>query len=546
MPRIRSRLGSPESSIPGGGIPSRDVRADLAMNPEATVYGDDYVAQPQSPGVCCYDTEANALVCEDGSTQGVEGVSQISDADGNPLFIVQTQSGEQITVGACAGTPSGGGDDGGGEVGPDCCYDASTGQLVCDGQASSGAVQVINQIADVDGNLLVVVAFGDQQMTVPVCNAPPPPPPPGGGGGQCCYDKAMSMLVCDPGDPRDGQSVTVTNSFVQPDGTAIVVVRLPDGSVTDATVCASPPGMCCYDVATGTLRCPKNPGLNGQQVSLVAMAQQPDGTILAIVQIQGQESVTTYPICDDKVSNCCYDGDAKKIVCDDPSLAGMDAAVVASWTDNDGVVWVWAAWAGGGARMPMCPGKTCPPILCCVNVETMRYVCPGRLDLNGQAAQLADIVTEDGFNWGVLADGSRVPLCGRDCPPPEICPQCPTCPADLWMSPDGECVPPPQCPQCPGDEPPCPPYPGPMSAGYVVSNPARQSSAPRHGLQRVRGTPVGRKSNPCCDECAKNKPCTGCGGSKKNPMTEQISMNYGEIRHRYNRRRVSRRWRVPL
>lgn len=484
MPRIRSRLGSPEFAIPGAGIPSVGARAFVSphSNPEID-YGDDrLVAEVGSPGVYCYDTEANALRGDDGSVQGANLIDQIADGDGNPLFIVQTQDGQQITVAACMSTPP-----------------------------------------DIDTDV-------------------PDEPPGGGGGGMCCYDKTMSMLVCEPGDPRDGKSVTVTNSFMQPDGTAIVVVRLPDGSVTDATVCESPPGMCCYDVATGTLRCPKNPGLNGQQVSLVAMAQQPDGSILAIVQIQGQEAVTTFPICDDHVAGCCYDGDARKIVCDDAALSGTDAAVVASWTDAQGQVWVWAAWAGGGARMPICHGKQCPPILCCVNIETMRYVCPGRLDLNGQAAQIADILTEDGFNWGVLADGSRVPLCGRDCPPPEICPQCPTCPPDLWMSPDGQCVPPPicpPCPECPGSEPPCPPYPGPMRAGYVVSNP---SGVQRQGLRRVRGTPAGRKQNPCCDECAKNNPCTGCGG-KKNPMTEQISMTYGRVDPR---RRVSRRWRTPL
>jgi hypothetical protein len=469
-----------------GGPTGMQVMIDMGLPASSNPVdygGDQLVAETDAPGMCCYDAEAGVLRCDDGSTQGADLLKQIADQGGNPLFIVQTQDGTQQTVPACTTTPPGGGGGGGGTD---------------------------------------------------------------GGGGRCCYDKAMSILVCDPGDPRDGQSVAIVAPITAQDGTPLVIVRLPDGSQITATVCESPPGMCCYDVATGTLRCPKNPGLNGQQVSLVAMTQQPDGSILAIVQIQGQEAIATYPICDDHVSECCYDGATQKIVCGDPSLSGTDAAVVASWTDGDGQVWVWAAWAGGGARMPLCPGTKCPPSLCCVNVETMRYVCPGQIEMNGQPAQVANIVTEDGFNWGVLADGSRVPLCGRDCPPPEMCPQCPTCPPDLWMSPDGQCVPPPQClppgncPPCPNCPPPgggrpCPPYPGTPDAMIRAANPMA-----RQGVKRVRGKPVSRKKNPCCDDCRKGNPCSGCG--KRNPMTEQISFVYGQSPIR----RVSRRWRTAL
>lgn len=474
---------------------------------------------------------AGFIDCPGGTEQSVlhnrpipAGTVVISD-DGQGGRIANIQTGDaQYTLPVCS-MPDKRTPPGGGGTGTQCCYDAASGQLVCN-DGSAVAVTFINQIDTQQGAMAIVAMANGTQVTVPLCQTPP-------GGGDCCFDPDLSILKCDPEDPRDGMSVTMTNSFVDPQGRQVAVVRLADGSVMDAYVCETPPGMCCYDVATGTLRCPNNGGLNGQQVSLVAMAQQPDGSILAIVQIQGQSAIVTYPICDDQVSECCYDGKTHKLQCSDPALDGMDAGVVSSWVDNQGQIWVWAAWPGGGARMPLCPDTKCPPVLCCVNVETQRFVCPGSPQLNGQNAQLADIVTDGGFNWGVLGDGSRVPLCGRDCPPPETCPGCPGCPPGLWMSPDGACEPPPKCPppgECPpGGKRPCPPYHGGVIAAgdAIVSNPLqevthaiRQHGRAANQASQARARVAFRTAqiNPtkdCCDDCRKGKACSGC--SEPNP-----------------------------
>jgi len=430
------------------------------------------------------------------------------DRDGVRMVVVETGDGS-FELPVCTQPP-------GTDTTPqDCCIDTTAMVLRCaEGDPWNGAT--VTALGPLNGGLQTF-SFIDpvdgvqKNARLPVCNQPPP--------GKCCFDSTTSRLVCSAGDPRDGMAVTVQGQFTQPDGQRIVVVRLPDGSAMDAVVCDQPPDQCCYDVATGTLRCPRNSGLNGQQVSLVSMTRNPDGSIIAIVQIQGQSGVATFPVCDDRVSDCCYDAATQTLVCSgDAALHGTAAAVVASWNQN-GQIWVWVAWAGGGARMPLCPGqKDCPPTFCCVNVETMRFVCPGRTDINGQPATLADIVNDGGFNWGVLADGSRLPLCGRDCPPPEMCPDCPGCPPGMWMSPDGTCTPPPECPPCPECPPgrgkdPCPPYPG----GPVVLAP----TMPFRGAMfraPARANPVAKK--PCCDECAKKRnpgECGGCKGKKSNP-----------------------------
>ena len=389
---------------------------------------------------------------------------------------------------------------------------------------------------DDNGVRMVVIETGDGSSTLPVCSPEPPDT-----GIDCCIDVAAMRLVCAEGDPRNGAQVTSlgplngnlqTFSFVDPVNGVQKNMRLP--------VCVQPPQTCCYDVATGTLRCPGNGSLNGQQVSLVSMTRNPDGSVIAIVQLQGQSGVATFPVCDDPVSECCYDATTQKLVCpNDAGLNGTDAAIVASWNQN-GQIWVWAVWPGGGSRMPLCPGQTeCPPTFCCVNVETMRFVCPGRTDINGQPAQLVDIINDGGFNWGVLPDGTRLPLCGRDCPPPEMCPDCPGCPPGLWMSPDGTCMPPPECPpgqvpqcppgmlldthtmqcvRCPGVKPPCPPYPGPQ---YWPVQPAR----PRQPLGMVRANPLGKKA--CCDECAEkarrgNPGDCGCNGKTTKAANPKI------------------------
>jgi len=477
----------------------------------------------QPPGTdetidCCVDPVTMTLRCAEGDPRNgaqVTGLGPLNNGLQTLSYIDPTDGVEKnIRLPVCDQPPTG-----------ECCVDAATSTLVCDANDPRNGMSV-KLVTTVQPGIVVVQLPDGTQQTFPLCQQPPP--------GKCCFDPATSTLRCTAGDPRDGVVVSVQNQFTQPDGKSIVVVRLPDGSALDAEVCPQPPDVCCYDVATGTLRCPRNSGLNGQQVSLVSMTRNPDGSMIAIVQIQGQSGVATFPVCDDHVTECCYDAQTQKLVCpNDPGLSGTDAAIVASW-NQAGQIWVWATWAGGGARMPLCPGQTeCPPVFCCVNFETKRFVCPGRTDINGQPAQLVDIINDGGFNWGVLADGTRLPLCGRDCPPPEMCPGCPGCPPGMWMSPDGACTPPPdcqpprrcppgtllntdtmECVRCNGGEVPCPPYPGPQYPWPPIAVPSRAAAR-----AAGRPNPAGK---PCCDECAQkaragNPGDCGCKGKQTNP-----------------------------
>ena len=367
---------------------------------------------------------------------------------------------------------------------------------------------------DESGNRMVSIETGDATLTMPVCTEEQPPGGGGGGGGgegSCCYDRTTQTLTCD-GD-LDGQAATVICPVMLPDGSALVVVQLGDGSQITIPVCPEPPGLCCYDVATGTLRCNNNEALHGQTVSLIAMVSQPDGGVVAVVQIQGSNEQITVPICDDNVPECCFDTETMTLKCPaNGDMNGIAAAVIRSWTTSDGKEWVWASWAGGGGRVPLCPGQKCPPTFCCVNVETMRFVCPNAPDINGKVANVVDIVTEEGFNWAVLQSGNRVPLCGRDCPPPEMCPGCPGCPPGLWMSPAGDCVDVPHC------DPPggggggggggCPPYPGvPVGPLGRVGNPNAASRARNSIISGDGCTPISPYSSACREDIITSGPC---------------------------------------
>lgn len=557
---------------------SSPTRAARRRNPVAVGGNDTYVAETAT---CCLIEEAGTFTdpetgvvistagiisCPGGEYDGraVPAVTmQIFDnEDGTRTAVIETGDGTSLTLPVCTSDtpppPPPSGD-------PDCCIDVGSMTLVCNDGASPLAGAQVTEIVQVQPSGLHTISFIDpttgeiRRGRFPACDVPPPPPPPP--GGECCFDRATQTLTCGDGDPRDGMSVTVVNSIVATDGTPLVVVAHSSGQLT-VPVCEDPPDLCCYDVATGTLRCESNAGLNGQQVSLLAMSEQADGSIVAVVQIQGQRGASTFPICEDRVSECCYDADTMQIRCTaDPSLDGTTAAVLSSWRNDAGEVWVWATWPGGGARMPLCPGQVeCPPQFCCVNVESMRYVCPGRPDVNGQPVVLADIIADGGFTWGVLADGSRVPLCGRDCPPPELCPDCPSCPPGMWTSPDGTCSPPPTCTDCPPDRIPqcppgmllntrtgqcvkccdtdedCPPYPGvvggagarPPMARARMLNPTKPVRT-GEGQSRLRNVPQWKQDGHCCQECAdastptRKINCTGCGGTDRlpNPNTKK-------------------------
>jgi hypothetical protein len=243
-----------------------------------------------------------------------------------------------------------------------------------------------------------------------------------------------------------------------------------------------------------------------------------------------------FPLCIDMTPpDCCYDGQRMVLVCpNDPEYDGTPAAVVETFEGPDGEPWVSVAWPGGGARMPLCT-EECPPQFCCINVETMMYVCAG--ELNGTLADVVDVITTpEGFNVAVLADGTHVPTCGRDCPPPQLCP--PGCPPGMWMTPDGECVDPPRCPpqtECPPGmwkdpdgicrNPPecppqvCPPEKCPPQVKPPVGQPPEQCC-----------TPWWKIAGHCCEECALGRACEGdcgCGGGHEkkeaNPLGTPVT-----------------------
>jgi hypothetical protein len=299
---------------------------------------------------------------------------------------------------------------------------------------------------------------------------------------------------------------------------------IPTGDAElDLPVCPKPPQSCCYDAAAGRLRCDRPGGFDGMEVSLVSMSPQQDGSIRAVVQSDElTPRIQEFPVCDDRVMDCCYDSTTEKLVCSDAALDGAPAGLLASWVGEDGQIYVWAAWRGGAARMPLCPGiEECPPVFCCVNLQTRKYVCPGRPEVNGQEASIVEIKTENGFTFGILDDGTQIPMCGQECPPPQLCPECPTCPPGQWFSPDGTCHPPPKCP--PGEDP-CPPGMWRDPNGACVEPPKCPSCPMCPGCPNAHEHP--------CNECGRD-PCAHrpiAGGRRAriagNPRTAGYGAQY--------------------
>lgn len=405
---------------------------------------------------------------------------------------------------------------------PAICYDAQVGVLESNDPALNDQPVTLNTIDQRNGIASVTLADG-RTLRVPLCSPlplvgtpipvdgpdvkgpkppgrPPRPPgrPPGGGGGgggrgECCVDLDTMRLVCaNLDDPRHGLTVDYVEQVVPsrgyPNGVATVYLTDPTtGSQVGARfpVCppstdtpppptVDPPSDCCYDAATGLLRCDSEVlagggTYNGLEVSLEAMNTMGDGTVIATVSHPDLQpsGYLRVPVCDDPVPpDCCYNGQTGRIECEsDADLNGTPASVVTTFTYPDGTPGVSVAWDGGGTRLPLCTHE-CPPQLCCVNVDTMTFVCPGGGAINGQPADVADVIVDaDGFSHAVLSDGTRVPTCGKKCPPPRACPPGEGCPPGLWLSPDGECMDPPTCEPPPGVTPPPPGFPPPPGGG---------------------------------------------------------------------------------
>lgn len=503
----------------GGGDSPGDLVADLDVDVTDPFAGCCFVeaeGQDIDPDTGTLIMTAGSIQCPGGTAQSVMHGRQIPTVttaffaaeDGTRMVAIETGDAQMILPVCTDDTPPGNG--GGGGADGVCCVDETRMVLVCPGAPQDGA-QVTGLFEQQDDGLRTL-SFVDPVDGLEKNGRfyPCPDEPPGdGGSGDCCYDRLTQTLTCT--DERDGLPVTVTQPVLLPDGSTLVVVQLPSGESITIPVCPDPPGTCCYEVASGKLRCTDDSVLDGQQVSLIAMVAQLDGSVMAVVQVQGQEGQLTVPICDDNVPDCCFDAETMTVVCNDGSLSGTKAAIVMAYQTQDGAQWVWVSWQGGGGRMPLCPGQTCPPVFCCIDVETMRFVCPGSAEINGRAANITDIVIENGFSWGVLASGKRVPLCGRDCPPPEMCPDCPGCPPGLWMSPDGDCVDTPSCdppprlppPRRPPDDcdEPCIPHPQAprMANPGQVKNPSMTGKRRRPG-QKVPYT-FGANNRPARGKC---------------------------------------------
>ncbi len=390
------------------------------------------------PGILCYDAGSGRLAGDPGSPFHNLVVTLTEIYENSETVLVQSPQlpGNELIVPLCPdsspgsmiATPTDPVDPTAG-----CCIDEETGTISCPGGAGQWEMHgrtvpltAVTCFTDDDGFRWCKISTGDERFTLPVCDmpsltaptpTPPPPPPP-----------PPDLVPTPPGPPPPPP----------PD-----LAPTPPGP-------PPPPPVCCYDIAAGVLRC-DSPGYDGLEVSLLGISAEPDGSVVAIVMSdQLDPNTMAFALCDDPVSECCYDATTETLVCPGSALDGIPAGIIASWIGADGQIYVWAAWNGGAARMPICPGQDeeCPPMFCCINMQTMTYVCPGHPELNGQPAPIVEIVTEDGYSWGVLEDGTRIPMCGEHCPPPRLCPECPTCPPGQWMSPDGTLPDEPCCDKC--------------------------------------------------------------------------------------------------
>lgn len=447
-----------------------------------------------------------------------------------------------------------------------CCIDEQTGVITCPGGTTQWYMhgRTVPNAAlgcyDGESGRLCVITTGDATFTLPVCAPPTEEEPPDLTG--CCVDEQTGLITCPGGTEQwymHGRTVPAVTMacYDAEDGSRRCNINMGDNYL-DVPVCPSveePPQLCCYDVASGTLRCNTEGGYDGLEVSLVSMQPQADGSIVAVVTSDELDpSTMTFPICDDPVVDCCYDATSETLVCPGSELDGTSAGIVVSWTAPDGSIHVWAAWKGGAARMPLCPGTTeCPPVFCCINMQTMTYVCPGQPDLNGQPASIADLITEDGYSWGVLTDGTRIPMCGKQCPPPQLCPDCPTCPPGQWMSPDGTCHEPPECPP---EKEPCPPGMWRDPTGACVSPPECPTCPPGSLLNTQTGQcvkcpptgacPYGTQYDAAtgrCVPCPEDPCCVGCagGGPCKAEIPRAARSNPGGV---YDRRGKPRKRRI--
>jgi len=546
----------------GGSVKSNPVAtpAVIRARPESPTPRPPSGSEPQVMDIgqrCCFDPELMLIVCSDPNNpyngREVAEIVSLDEASGTAVLklkpVAMQTTAQTILVKAplCP-------DDAGDTPPPeqklrDCCYDPVTSTLVCDNPAhpAHGLQVQLLELNEAQGLAKVAATVNGVVTHIYAMLCPdkpgdtPPPPPPPKRGDECCYDPVLGKLLCaDVTSPLNGADVTL-EVINEVNGQAIATVYVGGDPRAGMRVplCETPE--CCLDLATSKLLCESDPAspYNGLQVSVeqvgVANARVSHPSLLPY-------GFAYVPLCEtppEKTGDCCFNQDTMQIICADASnpLHGQTAGIVTEFEMN-GVKMASVAWPGGGVRLPLCgdcPPEECPPAYCCINIDTMTFVCPGTPELDGQPADVADIKEVDGFTYAVLSDKTFVPICGADCPPPELCPDgmwrtptgecaipecpecpettcpecppgqdCPTCPPGMLLdTTTGQCVECPTCPEQPGC-PPCPPQqpcpPGGGGSGWTGSEPC----CPEPSWWEQAGH--------CCESCAHGHECEGnCG-----------------------------------
>lgn len=264
--------------------------------------------------VCCYDAETGRLVCPgstrvNGSKAVLLGLVGVDTA--TPKARVQMPDGRMRLVPLCpaSGLAAGSGIPG------DCCYDPSTGKLVC-----SSSMELNGQDADVvtefvlpDGRkgVSVAVANGDN-IRVPYCRPPTKEPP----TGICCVNEKTMRIECDDtSHPWHGVDVSLVAScyddpttgarlcFVDISGDANTILPVCDsiGNLTWDPGTDEPPSYdCCFMKSTMTIICADaSAPLHGIVVpaATVSFGGTP-GNEWAEVNLGGDEK-QRMPVCDE-------------------------------------------------------------------------------------------------------------------------------------------------------------------------------------------------------------------------------------------------------
>jgi hypothetical protein len=481
---------------------------------------------------CCFDPELNLIVCAQANNpfNGREVAEIISIDEGQNTAVLRLQpidpaaGPEYVQAPLCPdqdqpSLPPQNGLEG-------CCYDAVTSRIICLDQPNhplAGMPAQLNAIDEANGIVSVTVtdASGRQhQIRLPICSVQPTPTEPEKPTqpiprptNECCYDAAINKLLCkDASSPLNGADVVLETLNQLPNGQTVATVYVngdPNAGMR-VPLCETPD--CCLDLATSTLVCESDPSspYNGLAVNIEQVGPQ-------LVRVSSPELLpygfAYVPLCSTppaQTADCCFNQDTMTIVCPDPSnpLHGQTAGIVTEFSYPNGAAGASISWPGGAARMPLCgriPPERCPPAYCCINVDSLTFVCPGTPEMNGQAADVVSFEDQNGYRYAVLSDGVLVPVCGADCPPPQLCPD------GMWRTPAGDCA----MPECP-DVPDCPVCPELPPAGQCPTCP------PGMLLDTSTGECVPRDCPPCppngsCPPCPPPQTCPPCPGGGGHP-----------------------------